>query len=69
MKSEILFLVTDADEGGYLARAVGHDIFTEADSLDELKVNISEAVDCHFEDDAKPGSIRLQIVREEVLAV
>jgi predicted RNase H-like HicB family nuclease len=50
MNAEILFLVEDAVEGGYTARAVGADIFTEADTLDELRVNIREAVDCHFED-------------------
>ena len=48
MKFVLVFLVTEAEEGGYTARAVDHDLFTDAESLDELKVNISEAVDCHF---------------------
>lgn len=65
--SELLFLVEDAPEGGYVARAVGAAIFTEADSLDELRQNIREAVDCHFEADQIPTLIRLHIVHDEVL--
>ena len=45
---EIIFLVEEAAEGGYIARASGESIFTEAESLTELKVNIKEAVECHF---------------------
>lgn len=47
--SEIIFLVEDAVEGGYTARALGHSIFTEADSMDELRQHVREAVECHFE--------------------
>ena len=47
--TEILFTVIEAPEGGLTARAVGFSIFTEADTLDELRQNIREAVDCHFE--------------------
>ena len=43
-------------------------IFTEADDINELHGNIREAVDCHFEPDAKPKMIRLHFVREEVIA-
>jgi len=67
MASEILFLVEDAEEGGYTARSVDAPIFTEADSLDALRKNIREAVDCHFEDGQAPRLIRLHIVRDEVL--
>jgi predicted RNase H-like HicB family nuclease len=66
--NEIIFLITEAPEGGYGARALGESIFTEADSLDELRRNVRDAVDCHFEDGKKPGVIRLHFVREEVLA-
>jgi predicted RNase H-like HicB family nuclease len=65
--SEIIFLVEEADEGGYTARAVNESIFTEADTLDELRQNIREAVECHFEDDRAPKVIRLHIVREEII--
>ena len=66
---EILFVVEEADDGGYCARAVGHSIFTEADSLEELRQAVREAVDCHFEDESRPTLIRLHIVRDEVLTV
>jgi predicted RNase H-like HicB family nuclease len=65
--SELLFLVEDAPEGGFVARAVGPSIFTEGDSLDELRQNILEAVECHFEADESPKLIRLHIVHDEVL--
>ena len=66
--SEIIFLVENALEGGYTARALGESIFTEGDDLDELRSNIRDAVDCHFEEDVKPKVIRLHFVSEEVLA-
>ena len=48
-ESEIIFSVQESSEGGYEARALGHSIFTQADTMDELKVNVCEAVRCHFE--------------------
>jgi hypothetical protein len=65
--SEIVFLVEESDEGGYSARAISHSIFTEADTLDELRQRIREAVECHFDDGQAPKLIRLHIVREEFL--
>jgi predicted RNase H-like HicB family nuclease len=65
--SEIIFLVEEADEGGYTARAVSESIFTEGDSMDELRRNVREAVECHFDDNQSPKIIRLHIVREEIL--
>ncbi|MEQ9411970.1 MAG: hypothetical protein RIK87_29925 [Fuerstiella sp.] len=67
--TEILFIVEDATEGGFTARAVGHSIFTEADTLEELRQNVRDAVECHFDDGAAPKLIRLHIVRDEVLTV
>ena len=49
--SEIIFLVEEAPEGGYTARALGFSIFTEADTWRELKEAVQEAVRCHFEED------------------
>jgi hypothetical protein len=49
---ELIFEVRDADEGGYCARALGHSIFTEAETWDELRANVLEAVSLHFEDEA-----------------
>jgi predicted RNase H-like HicB family nuclease len=55
--NEIFFLVEEALEGGYTARAIGESIFTEGDTLDELKGNIREAVQCHFEESGTPKII------------
>ena len=67
--NEIFFLVEDAIEGGYNARAIGESIFTEGDSLDELRSNIREAVLCHFDEGKAPKIIRLHFVKEEILTV
>ena len=69
MMSELLFLVEDAIEGGYTARCVVESIFTEADTLDELRANIREAVECHFEEGQAPKLVRLHFVHDEVLSV
>ena len=66
--NEIIFLVTEAPEGGYCARGLGESIFTEAETLDDLRRNIRDAVACHFDDGKAPGIIRLHFVRDEVLA-
>jgi hypothetical protein len=66
--SEIIFSVLESPEGGYEARALGHAIFTEADSLDELKTMVREAVACHFGEEGKPRVIRLHLVKDEVIS-
>ena len=66
--NEIIFLVEEAAEGGYTARALGESIFTDADDLEALKANIRDAVDCHFEPVDKPKMIRLHFVSEEIVA-
>ena len=65
--SEIIFVVEDAPEGGYSARALGASIFTEADTLDELRAAVREAVACHFDESQRPTMVRLHFVRDEVL--
>ena len=67
--NEIFFLVEEAPEGGYAAKALGESIFTEADSLEELHANVRDAVRCHFDVEKAPKMIRLHFVHEEVLAV
>jgi hypothetical protein len=67
--SEIIFLVEEAPEGGYTARALGASIFTEADDLPALEVNVRDAVRCHFDEDERPRVVRLHFTREEVIAV
>ena len=64
---EIHFLVEESPEGGYNARAVGHAIFTEADTFAELKEQVRDAVHCHFGYDAAPPLIRLHQSNQEVI--
>ena len=56
--NEIIFLVENAPEGGYTAKALGFSIFTEGDKIDELKANIRDAVLIHFEEGQHPGIVR-----------
>jgi hypothetical protein len=65
---ELIFVVENAPEGGYTARALGESIFTEAEDLPALRDQVKEAVRCHFEDGRGPRVIRLHYVREEVFA-
>lgn len=67
--AEIVFIVEEAPEGGYLARALGYSIYTEADTWEELRFAIQDAVICHFDENEKPKVIRLHYLREEVMAV
>ena len=67
--SEIIFEVTEALEGGYDARALGHSIFTQGDDWDDLKVMVRDAVLCHFDGEDAPKVIRLHLVTDEAIAV
>src|ERR1035437_5191098 len=66
--TELVFLIEDAPEGGYVARALGASIVTEADDLPALREAIRDAVHCHFDGPAAPSAIRLHFVRDEVIA-
>jgi hypothetical protein len=68
-QSEIIFAVEEAPEGGYTARALGEAIFTEADTLDDLREMVRDAVRVHFDDGERPEVIRLHLVKDEVIAV
>ena len=67
--SEIIFEVTEADEGGYNARALGHSIFTQGDDWADLKEMVKDATRCHFDDECMPRMIRLHLVKDELMAV
>jgi predicted RNase H-like HicB family nuclease len=67
--SEIIFIIESSDEGGYTAKALGYSIFTEGQTLDELKENIKDAVKCHFEEKERPRIARLHMVKDEVMAL
>ena len=66
---EIVFVIEDAPEGGFCARAVGASIVTEADDLPALREAIRDAVRCHFDADEAPKIIRMHLVRDEIIAV
>ena len=69
MPTEIIFEVTEAPEGGYCASALGFGINTQAETAEELRRMVRDAVECYFDkpEDA-PKVIRLHFVRDEVLA-
>lgn len=67
-QTEIHFVVEEAPEGGYIAKAVNEDIFTEADDISGLHARVRDAVRCHFDNGSAPGVIRLHYTREEVIA-
>lgn len=65
---EIIFEVREAEEGGYTARALGHSIFTEAETWGELRRNVLEAASLHFEDSGqRPRLIQLHYVKDELI--
>ena len=66
-QSEIIFAVQESPEGGFEAKALSNSIFTEAETLDELKKNVQDAVRCHFEEKDRPIIIRLHLVKDEVI--
>ena len=68
MDNEIIFIIEESQETGYEARALGHSIFTEADTIEELKVMIKDAVQCHFSPKEMPKIIRLHYTKEEIIA-
>ena len=55
MEMELIFKISDAEEGGYYARALGHAIFTEADSWEELRKNV------------RPRIVQLHYVKGELI--
>jgi hypothetical protein len=64
---EIIFMVEESPEGGYIAKGLGVSIYTQGDTIDALKAAVVDAVHCHYED-KKRRIIRLHIVRVEVIA-
>lgn len=61
---EIFFLIKESPEGGFEAEALGQAIFTEADTVEELKSQIKDAVSCHFEEKDRPAIIRLHLFND-----
>lgn len=67
---ELIFEVRDAEEGGFFARALGHAIFTEAETWEQLKTRVREAAQLHFEDPSElPNLIQLHYVKDEIIPI
>ena len=67
--NEVFFLIEEAQDGGFIAKALGESIFTQAETLEDLKKEIKDAVKCHFDTDKLPKIIRLHLVKEEILTL
>ena len=65
---ELIFLVEEAPEGGFTARALGFSIFTDADTVEALHDEVRDAVRCHFDEGKTPKIIRLHFVHDEVIS-
>ncbi len=69
-KSELVIEITQTDDGGFTARGIGEDIFSEGNTLEEIRRNLREAVLCHYDSkDDIPSTIRLHWVKEEILSL
>lgn len=68
-KKEIVFLVEESLDGGYEAKAAGFPIFTQGETVEEVKKNILDAVRCHFEDGEVPSYIYVRFLKEELIAL
>jgi predicted RNase H-like HicB family nuclease len=67
--NEIVFEITQEADGGFCAECLTESIFTQADTWDELRANVKEAVEAFYFDRPKPASIRLHLVRDEMLVL
>ena len=66
--SELVFEVTQEPDGGYCAECLTENIFTQADTWEQLRSNVLEATAAYFFDSPGPQSVRLHLVRDEVLS-
>ena len=69
LTKEVIFLVRESDQGGYEARALGHSIFTQGETLEELREMIKDAVRCHFREEEVPHTVELRMETEKAQAV
>lgn len=69
MTKELTFLVKESLEGGYEAQALGYSIFTEGDTIEEIRKAVRDAVACHFEQEELPSIIHLHFVKDEVITL
>ena len=67
--SEVMFEVVQEADGGYCAECLTENIFTEGDTWEQLRKTVLEATAAFFFDQPRPASVRLRLVRDEILAV
>ena len=66
---EIIIEVTEAEEGGCYASALGYGIYTQVEMLEELRAMAREAVAPFFDDpELAPEIIQLQLMRTGLAA-
>jgi predicted RNase H-like HicB family nuclease len=66
--NELVFEVTQEADGGFVAECLSESIFTQADTWNELRQNVQEAISAFYFDHPRPSAVRLHLVRDEVLA-
>ncbi len=67
--NELVFEVTQEDDGGFCAECLSENIFTQGDTWESLRQHVQEAVRGHYFDQPEkaPRHIRLHLVRDELL--
>lgn len=66
--NEIVFEITQEADGGFVAECLSEPIVTQADTWEELREQVRDAVRGYFFDGTVPEKIRLHLVRDELLA-
>ncbi len=69
MPKEVLFIVKESLDGGYEASCPSYSIYTEGETLEEIKESVIDAVKCHFDEEDMPKVIHLHVVKEEVVVL
>jgi hypothetical protein len=57
---KLVFLIEQAPEGGFVARDLGHSIYTEADTWHELNTTLQDAVACHLGEELRFATFALK---------
>lgn len=69
MSDELVFEVSQESDGGYCAECLTESIFTQANSWEDLRSSVVDAVSGFYFDRTPPRKIRLHLMRDEVFSV
>ncbi len=69
MRENIVFEIVQEDDGGFSAECLSEDIFTQGDTWEELKINITEAVKAFYFDQPSIPIVKLHLVKDETLVI